>query len=208
MWESEKKLVLEAAQQMVQKGLVVGNAGNVSMRLMEASSRELVAITPSGRYYDSLSSNDIVIVDFEGKLVEGKLKPSVETMLHIQIYKKRKKVNAIVHSHPIFSSVAAVAGLEIPAILDDQVACLGGEIKVAEYASSGSQKMVRNVVSALGSRNAVIMANHGALSVGIDMRDALTNCEMLEKTAKIFIYAFGLGKINFLPKYQEYNDIR
>jgi L-fuculose-phosphate aldolase len=162
-----------------------------------------VAITPSGRYYDSLSSNDIVIVDFEGKLVEGKLKPSVETMLHIQIYKKRKKVNAIVHSHPIFSSVAAVAGLEIPAILDDQVTCLGGEIKVAEYASSGSQKMVRNVVSALGSRNAVIMANHGALSVGRDIRDALTNCEMLEKTAKIFIYAFGLGKINFLPKYQE-----
>lgn len=199
MWESEKRMVLEATHQMVQKRLAVGNTGNVSMRLAEASSTELVAITPGGRYYDSLNPDDIVIVDFDGRRVEGKLKPSVETMLHIEIYKTRKKVNAIVHAHPVFSSAAAVAGLEIPRILDDQVACLGGEIKVAEYASSGSQEMVRNVVSALGSRNAVIMANHGALSVGSDMRDALTNCEILEKTAKIYIYALGLGRINLVP---------
>ncbi len=198
MWESEKKAVLEAAQEMVQKGLVVGNMGNISMRLVESSARELVAITPSGCYYDSLNPDDIVVVDFEGKRVEGKLKPSMETMLHIEIYKMRPKVNAIVHFHPIFSSVVAVMGVQIPAILDDQVVCLGGEIKVAEYAPSGSQKMVRNVVSALGEGNAVIMANHGALSVGKDMRDALTNSEVLEKTARIYVYALGLGKINLL----------
>ena len=198
MWDTEKKMVLEAAQQMVQEGLVVGNMGNVSMRLGDTSGRELLAITPSGRYYDSLDPDDIVIVDFEGKCIEGKLKPSVETMLHIEIYKTRKKVNAIVHSHPVFSSVVAVTGMEIPAILDDQVACLGGGINVAEYAPSGSLEMVRNVVSALGERNAVIMANHGALSVGNDMRDALTNCEILEKTARIYVYALGLGKINLL----------
>jgi L-fuculose-phosphate aldolase len=198
MWDSEKKMVLGTAQQMVQKGLVVGNMGNVSMRLGDTSGRELLAITPSGRYYDSLDPDDIVIVDFDGKCIEGKLKPSVETMLHIEIYKTRKKVNAIVHSHPVFGSVVAVAGMEIPAILDDQVVCLGGGINVAEYAPSGSLEMVRSVVSALGERNAVIMANHGALSVGSDMRDALTNCEILEKTARIYVYALGLGKINLL----------
>ena len=196
MWESEKKTVLETAQEMVQKGLVVGNMGNVSMRLVESSARELVAITPSGCYYDSLNPDDIVVVDFEGKRIEGKLKPSVETMLHIEIYRMRPKVNAIVHFHPIFSSVIAVMGVQIPAILDDQVVCLGGEIKVAEYAPFGSQEMVRNVVLALGARNAVIMANHGALSVGRDMRDALTNCEILEKTARVYVYALGLGKLN------------
>jgi L-fuculose-phosphate aldolase len=198
MWDTEKKMVLGTAQQMVQKGLVVGNMGNVSMRLGDTSGRELLAITPSGRYYDSLDPDDIVIVDFDGKCIEGKLKPSVETMLHIEIYKTRKKVNAIVHSHPVFGSVVAVAGMEIPAILDDQVVCLGGGINVAEYAPSGSLEMVRSVVSALGERNAVIMANHGALSVGSDMRDALTNCEILEKTARIYVYALGLGKINLL----------
>jgi len=198
MWDSEKEMVLETAREMAQKGLTVGNMGNVSMRLENASGRELLAITPSGRYYDSLRLDDMVIVDFAGKCIEGKLKPSVETMLHIEIYKKRKNVNAVVHSHPVFSSVLAVAGLEIPVIIDDQVVCLGGEIKIAEYAPSGSPEMVRNVVSALGARNAVIMANHGALSVGRDIRDALTNCEILEKTARIYVHALGLGKINLL----------
>jgi L-fuculose-phosphate aldolase len=201
MWESEKKMVLEAALQMVQKGLVVGNMGNVSMRLVEPKGRELVAITPSGQYRDLLNSSDIVVVDFDGKIAEGKLKPSAEVMLHVEIYKVRKEVNAIVHSHSIFGSVAAVAGLEIPAILYDQVVCLGGEIKMAEYALSGSQELVRNVVSALGSRNAALMANHGALSVGRDLRDALTNGEMLEKTAKVYIYSLGLGKVNLIPKH-------
>jgi L-fuculose-phosphate aldolase len=195
MWDTEKKMVLETAQQMVQQGLVVGNMGNVSMRLGDTRHRELLAITPSRRYYDSLTPDDVVIVDFEGKSVEGKLKPSVEVMLHIGIYKKRKKVNAIVHSHPVFSSVVAVMGMEIPAILDDQVVCLGGGINIAKYAPSGSSEMVRNVVSALGLKNAVIMANHGALSVGSDMRDALTNCQILEKTARVYVYALGLGKV-------------
>jgi L-fuculose-phosphate aldolase len=198
MWDTEKKMVIGTAQQMVQQGLGVGNMGNVSMRLGDTSGRELLAITPSGRYYDLLGPDDVVIVDFGGKSVEGKLKPSMETMLHIGIYKTRQKVNAIVHCHPVFSSVVAVVGMEMPAILDDQVVCLGGEINVAEYAPSGSSEMVRNVISALGSRNAVIMANHGALSVGSDLRDALTNCQILEKTARIYVYALGLGKINLL----------
>lgn len=199
MWESEKEMVLEAACEMSQKGLVVGNMGNISMRLVAASGRELVAITPSGLYDELLTPADMVIVDFEGKRIEGKHKPSVETMLHIEIYKARKKVNAVVHAHPVFSSVVAVTKHKIPPILDDQVVCLDGEIKVAEYAPSGSQKMIQNVVSALGDKNAVLMANHGALSVGVDIRDALTNCEILEKTSKIYVYALGLGKINPVP---------
>lgn len=198
MWDSEKKMVLEAALQMVERGLVVGTTGNVSMRIDHSGGRELVAITPSGRHYDLLKPGDMVIVDFEGKRVEGKLKPSVETMLHIAIYQARQQVNAVVHAHPVFSSVVAVAGLKIPPILDDQVACLGGEIKVAEYAHSGSRRMVRKVVSALGDRNAVLMANHGALGVGKDLRDAVINCELLEKTAKIYVYALAIGKVNLV----------
>ena len=195
MWDSEKKSVLKAAQQMARKGLVTGNSGNVSMRLKEPGGRELMAITPSGCYYDEIDSNDIMVIDFGGECIEGKLRPSVEAKLHIGIYKVRKKINAIVHSHPVFGSIAAVTGMDIPAILEDQVAYLGGEIKVAEYALHGSQELVQNAVSALGPRNAVILANHGALSVGRDLSEAFTNCEMLEKAAKIYIHALSVGKI-------------
>jgi L-fuculose-phosphate aldolase len=199
MWDSEKKAVIEAAKEMGRKGLVVGAAGNVSLRLKDPSGRELLAITPSGRYYDSLKVDDIVIVDFEGQRVEGKLKASIETVMHIEVYKARKKVNAIVHAHPVFCSVIAVAGLEIPAIIDEQVTYIGGEVKVAEYALPGSPELARNAVSALGPRNAVILANHGALSVGGDMREALTICELLETMARIYVCAIGLGKVNPLP---------
>ena len=199
MWNSEKKMVLEAAQQMAAKGLTVGTSGNVSMRLGKHGEKELLAITPHGRYYDSLDVDDIVVLDFEGKLVEGELDASIEKLLHIGVYKTRRKVNAVIHAHPVVGSALAVAGVEVPAILDDQVTEIGGEIKVSEYALSGSPEIVKNVLSALGPRNAVLLANHGALSVGRDVREAFTVCELLEKTAKIYIHALSLGKVNLLP---------
>jgi len=199
MWNSEKRMVLQTAQQMAAKGLVVGTSGNVSLRLGKHGERELLAITPHGRYYDSLDVDDIVVLDFEGKLVEGELDASIEKLLHIGVYKTRRKVNAVIHAHPVLGSALAVAGLEIPAILDDQVTEIGGEIKVAEYALSGSPEIVKNVLSALGPRNAVLLANHGALSVGRDVREAFTVCELLEKTAKIYVCALSLGKVSLLP---------
>ena len=198
-WDSEKKMVLETAQQMAAKSLTVGTSGNVSMRLGKDGERELLAITPHGRYYDSLNVDDIVVLDFEGKLVEGELDASIEKLLHIGVYKTRRKVNAVIHEHPVAGSALAVAGVEVPAILDDQVTEIGGEIKVAEYALSGSPEIVKNVLSALGPRNAVLLANHGALTVGRDIREAFTVCELLEKTAKIYIHALSLGKVNLLP---------
>ena len=199
MWEVQKSEVLEAAQRMDEKGLVVGTSGNVSLRFREPDGRELVAITPSGRHYDTMKVEDIVLVDMEGQRVEGKLAPSIETMLHVSIYKTRGKINAVVHTHAVYGSVIAVTGKEIPAILDDQVICLGGEIKVAEYALPGSPELARNAVAALGPRNAAILSNHGALAVGRNMREALNNCELLEKTARIYIMAAALGVLKPLP---------
>lgn len=193
-WISERKAVLDAAKRMSEKGFVVGTAGNVSMRLKEAGRRGLMAITPTSRYYDTIGVDDIAVVDFDGQRVEGEFSPSVETMLHIGIYKARKKMNAVIHNHPVLSSVFAVAGKEIPPIVDDQVTYLGGAIKVAKYALSGSEDLVKNVLAALGPRNAVLLANHGAVCVGKDLREAFTNCEMLEKTAKIYVCVLSVGK--------------
>lgn len=199
MWELEKKLVLGTKRKMVAKGLVVGNVGNVSLRLVDSNVNELLAITPSGRYCDSLNPDDMIIVGFDGTKVEGEFKPSMETMLHVEIYKNRKDVNAIIHAHPLYCSVIAVVGREIPSILDDQIIFLGGDIRIAEYAIAGSQALVGNVVRSLGDKNAVIMANHGCLSVGKDITEAFTNCEILEKTAKIYVHALSLGEVKVVP---------
>jgi L-fuculose-phosphate aldolase len=159
----------------------------------------VVAITPSGLRYDIMKPDDIVIVDLEGQRIEGDLAPSIETLLHTGIYKMRKKVNAVIHTHPVYGSVIAVAGLEIPPILDDQVTQIGGEIKVAQYALSGSPEMTTNVLAALGPRNAALLANHGAIALGRNMQEAFTVCQLLEKTAKIYLLALGLGKPSLLP---------
>lgn len=199
MWEVQKKEVLEIARQMDEKGLVVGTSGNVSQRLREPGGRELVAITPSGRHYDTMRVEDVVLVDLEGRRVEGELAPSVETMLHVGIYKARSKVCAIVHTHSVFGSAAAVAGTGVPSILDDQVILLGGEIKVAEYALPGSPELARNAVVALGAGNAVLLANHGVIAVGRDLREAFNNCQLVEKTVKVYVLARSLGGVKTLP---------
>jgi L-fuculose-phosphate aldolase len=199
-WREARKTVLEAALEMSAKGLVIGTSGNISLRLPAQNERQLMAITPTSRHYDTLKSDDIPIIDFDGKNVEGSLAPSIETPLHIGIYKARKDVNAIIHTHSVFASAAAVAGLDIPVILEEQMLFLGGEIKLAGYAPSGTPEMATNVLEALGKRNAVLLANHGAVGVGSTMRDAFTACELIEKTAKVYLWALSAGKVNQLPK--------
>jgi L-fuculose-phosphate aldolase len=192
--------VLEAARLMAAKGLVVGTSGNVSMRLEKDDGRRLMAITPNARHYDSMGVGDIVVADFEGENVEGELRLSIEKLLHIGIYKARSKVNAVIHSHPTFGNIVSVAGLEIPEILDDQVTYLGGEIKLARYAIPGTPDLVDNTLEALGPRNGALLANHGAVSVGRDMKEAFTACELLEKTSQIYVFARLLGKVVPLPE--------
>lgn len=199
-WLEAKKLVLETSRLMLEKGLVVGTSGNVSLRLPPEGNRALLAITPTGCYYDTMDVDDIQILDFEAEPVEGDLPPSMETMLHIGIYRARKNVNAVVHSHSVYASAISVTGNGIPPILEDQVVFLGGQIKLAQYAPSGSEEMVTNVIDNLEDKNAVLLPNHGAIGVGFDAREALTAAELLEKTAKIYLLASSLGKVNPLPE--------
>lgn len=199
MWEAQKMEVLKVARWMDEKGLVVGTSGNVSQRLREPDGRELIAITPSGCQYDTMRAEDIVLVDMEGQRVEGGLAPSIETMLHVGIYKARKKVGAVVHTHAVFGSAIAVIGRDIPCLLDDQVTFLGGGIKVTAYALPGSAELATNAVAALGPRNAVVLANHGTVSVGRNLREAFDNCQLLEKTARVYLLAMGLGALTPVP---------
>jgi len=198
-WQAEKKAVLAAVREIHEKGLVVGNNGNISQRLPSEGGRELMAITPSAQEYDRLGEDDIQIIDFDAMPVEGNLPASTETRLHIAIYRARQNTGAVIHTHSVFASAIAVAGLDIPAVLEDQVVFLGGEIRLARHAPGGSRELAENVLAALGDRNAALLSNHGVVSAGRTLREAITAAELTEKTAKIYWLALSIGKANPLP---------
>ena len=189
MWDAEKKDIIETAQRLAQTGLVSGTSGNVSIKLKDKNGRVLIAITPSSYPYDLLETENMAIVDSEGRQIEGNLKPSIELWMHLEIYRKRENVSAIMHTHSVYATAMAVAGLNIPPVLDDQVVYLGGEIQVSKHALPGSREMVQNVVSALGDKNAVLIANHGVLSTGCNLRESYDNCRLVERLANIYIHA-------------------
>ncbi|OGO01013.1 MAG: hypothetical protein A2Y58_05215 [Chloroflexi bacterium RBG_13_51_52] len=199
-WQEPRKTILEAARKMAEKGLVVGTSGNISLRLPTRDGKQMMAITPTSQHYDTLHAGDIPIIDFDGQRVDGNLPPSMETPLHTGIYRARKDINAIIHTHSVFATAAAVAGFSIPPITEDQMVFLGGEIKLAEYTVGGSPELLANVLTALGDRNAVLLANHGAVGTGQTMRDAFTVCELIEKTAEVYFLALYAGKVNQLPE--------
>jgi len=191
--------VLNVARTMLAMGLTVGDSGSVSARVGESAGRMLLAITPHGRYVDELASHDIVIVSEEGQPVEGKSTPSAELPLHVAIYRARPDVSAVIHAHPPMSSAMAVVGRPIPPILEDQLVYLGGQIEVAPHAMTDSEEWVRGATQALAHRNACLLANHGALTVGKDLKAALVACQYLEKCAMAFLYATWAGQVNCLP---------
>ena len=182
--------MLVVGYQLLDKGLVAGTWGNISVR---STSEKLVAITPSGRNYRTLQPEDMVIVDYAGKVKEGSLKPSSELPLHLAIYKSRPDIHAIVHTHSVFASACAVARRPIPPIIEDLVQLAGGAIEVAKYALPGTAELAQNTVIALEDKNAVLLANHGVIGCGKTLDEALIACELVEKAAQIFFYANQLG---------------
>jgi L-fuculose-phosphate aldolase len=199
-WQEEKKQVLAACRRIVAAGLVAGASGNVSRRVEGPEGAPLVAITPSRVPYHRLTAADILVINFEGDPVEGEGIPSSETLAHLAVYRARADVGAVIHTHSIYASALAVAGLEIPPLLDEQVVVLGGSVPVAEYAMAGSQELADKACTALGEGNAVLLHNHGVLGVGADLEDAASVCELVERLAQIYVLALGLGQVTPLPE--------
>ena len=199
-WETEKRAVAETAREVSALGLVTGTSGNVSARLASDDGSPLLAITPSGARCGSMTEEDIVVVDFDVEQVEGDGAPSSETLAHVAVYRARPDVNAVIHTHPLFGSVAAVAGRDIPPIVDEMTIALGGPVRVSEYAFPGSEEMARAVCEALGERNAALIRSHGAVGVGRTLREALDACVLTERVAQVFLYASLLGDVRTLPE--------
>lgn len=194
----DKKEVVKAGRELHKRNLVVGTWGNISVRLEE--DRNKFAITPSGMDYEKINEDDIVILNLDGKVIEGKRDPSSEVPLHRFIYKKRADVNAILHTHSTYASAVACTRQEIPPILEDMIQIVGGNIETAEYELPGSEELAQAAINSLGEKNAALLANHGAISVGKNMDIALKVAEIVEKSAKIYLIANQTGNINELSE--------
>ncbi len=187
--------VVRTGLAMLDRRLVAGTWGNVSLRVPGAGQ---VAVTPSGRDYRSLRTADIVVVDLQGNRVAGTLPPSSELPLHLAIYAARPDIGAIVHTHSVFASACAAARRPLPPVIEDLVQLAGGPVEVAEYALPGTAELANNAVAALADRQAVLLANHGAVGCGRTAAEALLACELVEKGAQIYLYAGLLGGAQIL----------
>jgi L-fuculose-phosphate aldolase len=195
MNEKTKRELIHYSKLMVEQDLTLGTSGNLSARI-----EDVVLITPSNVDYYLLKPDDIVVIDMKGEVIEGNRNPSIEKMMHLGIYNKRKDIGAVVHSHSKFASALAAHDCSIPPFLDEIVNFLGGEIKTAEYGMPGSNELARYTVESLEGKNAVLLSHHGALACGKDLKTAFENAMRVERAAEIYVLSRILGKPASLPK--------
>ena len=187
--------VMEAVHQIRQLGLAQGTSGNVSLRVPETGD---VAVTPSALAYEVIEAADIAVVDRHGMLIEGRYRPSSETPLHLSVYRNRKEVGGVVHTHSAWATALACLGEEIPAV-HYLIALVGPRIPLAAYAPYGTDELGDKVVQALGTSQAVLMQNHGVLAVGRTLADAVTVAATVEYVAAVYARARSLGTPLILP---------
>ncbi len=193
--EEARAAIVHMGHCLTEKRLVAGSWGNISCRTADGE----YAITPSGRAYDTLRPEDIVLINNECQALEGRLPPSSESRLHTAVYAACGEAQAIIHTHSIYASALAAMRKPVPPIIEDLVQIIGGEVHCAAYAPPGTQQLACNAVAALNGRKAALLANHGAVCWGNSLADALIVAEILEKAAQIAVICHSCGGAVPLP---------
>jgi len=197
-FDSAKNQIVETAQKLVQKGYLMATGGNLSVRI---AGQQAFAITPSNYDYLKMTAEDVCILDFNLTILDGHLKPSVESAMHGAVYQARADVNAIVHTHQVYTSALTLIKAPIPALFDEQARFLGKSVDIIPYAPSGTGFLKNTVAKHVKNHNnAFMMQNHGALVFGHDMERAVHNVEILEKCAMAYLLAICTErKISKIP---------
>ena len=193
-----KQLIVQTAQELVDKGHLMATGGNISLRIL---GQDTFAITPSSFDYMKMTLDDVCILDFDLNSLEGKLKPSVEAAMHGAIYQVRGDVNAVVHTHQVYASALTMIKAPIPSLFDEQARFLGRSVDIIPYAPSGTV-MLKNMIAkhVKNHNNAFMMQNHGAMIFGHDMERAVHNVEILEKCALAYLLAIcSERKVSKIP---------
>jgi L-ribulose-5-phosphate 4-epimerase len=179
-----------------QANLVTWTSGNVSIRDRETG---LVVIKPSGIMYEDLRPEHFVVLDVDGKVVEGSLKPSSDTASHLYIYRHRPDVFGVVHTHSAYATAFAANGMSIPVYLTAQADEFGGPIPCAGFGLIGGEDIGRLVVDHIGSSPACLLKNHGVFTIGGSGKAAVKAAVMVEDVARTVWMARQLGSPEEIP---------
>ncbi len=190
--EAERALIVRHAARLRPDGLVVGTAGNLSLRVGDH-----VAVTPTTVDYDEMDPGLICVVGLDGMTVDGELAPSSELPMHLAVY-RGTDASAIVHTHSPYATALAAVVDELPA-LHYLIAELGGPVRVAPYATFGTEELAGSVVAALRGRSAVLLESHGTLAIGGSLQQTYRRSELLEWLAALYFRARLLGEPRLLP---------
>jgi L-fuculose-phosphate aldolase len=185
--------MLETGRMMAETRLSPGRSGNFSARHGSG-----MVITPTGKSYDGLTVDDLVVVDADGQRASGAGTPSSEWRMHLAIYRARLDCAAIVHTHSRHATALACAHLPIPAFHYMVAAFGGSQVACAPYATYGSERLARLAVKALGPRHACLLANHGSLALGTGLREAFERAQDLDDLAAQYILALQAGRPRIL----------
>jgi L-ribulose-5-phosphate 4-epimerase len=197
-YDSAKKLIVETAQKLVEKGYLMATGGNLSVRV---PGQNVFAITPSDYDYMKMTFEDVCVLTIDLQLTEGHLTPSVEAGMHAAIYRARGDVNAILHTHQVYTSALTLIKARIPVLFDEQARFLGRSVDIIPYAPSGTGMLAKTIAKHVRDHNnAYMMQNHGALVFGHDMERAVHNVEVLEKCSLAYLLALtSERKVSKIP---------
>lgn len=194
--EAKQELLALAKRGFMAK-LFAGTSGNLSIFLREENA---VVITPTSIRYEVMTLEDLVVIDLDGSILEGKHKPSSEHPLHLALYRNRSDANSVVHTHSPYATAFAVNNEPIPLILIEMIPFLGGSVPVAPIAQPGTAAVGDNVVTAMGEKTACLMGNHGVVIIGETLEQAYLRAEYVEDAAKIAVLAKQNGSLVLVPE--------
>ncbi|MGW1751323.1 class II aldolase/adducin family protein [Streptomyces sp. NPDC002092] len=192
----ERAAVADACRRLGAEGLLIGTAGNVSVRV-----EERVAITATGAVLAELTADQVTVVDLDGKTVAGTLEPTSELDLHLGVY-RRYGTGAVVHTHAPMATALSLVLDELPCV-HYQLLALGGTVRVAPYATFGTPELAGSVLAALEGRSATLMANHGALTHAPTLDKAVEHALLLEWACGVYQHAAALGPPRVLDERQQ-----
>lgn len=192
-----KQQVLALSKRAFDAKLFAGTSGNLSIYLREEN---LVVITPTSIRYEDMTLEDLVIMNLEGKVLEGRHEPSSEHRLHLALYVSRQDASSVVHTHSPYATAFAVNNTPIPLILVEMIPFLGGSVPVAPIAQPGTPEVGQYVVQAMGDKVACLMGNHGVVTIGETLDQAYIRAEYVEDAAKIAFLAKQNGPLVLIPE--------
>ena len=187
--KKEKKEIIRFGKKLIDSRLTTGTGGNLSIFNRKEG---LIAISPSGVDYLEMKLEDIVLINLDGKIMEGSRKPSSELNFHTMLYLKRGDINAVIHTHSVYATTIACLNWEIPPV-HYLVGFSGNKVPLAPYATFGTSELSDNISKTIENYNAVLLANHGLITIGVDLQSAFYAAEQIELVAQIYYQSRCIG---------------